>query len=157
MTTTLAPDTPVRRVVLKTSGAGSSGPPCPAGATRDRPAGHGPRPDLQPGPAIYIHCAAETGNRDAALAGLAQRRDEELAAVDAETNDSLGSLRNRLLLISSLTFVAAALGSFWLVRLGLSPLRRLSDAVSRVSAKDFRLPVDERRLPLRTASRSPAR
>ena len=39
------------------------------------------------------------------------------------------------------------MGCYGLVRLGLSPLRRLSDAVSRVSEKDFRLPVDQRRLP----------
>jgi heavy metal sensor kinase len=39
------------------------------------------------------------------------------------------------------------LGSCWLVWRGLSPLRRLSDAVSRVSEKDFRLPFHEPRLP----------
>src|SRR5262249_15194110 len=60
---------------------------------------------------------------------------------------SLASLRNRLLLIGSLTFLATVAGCFWLVRLGLAPLRRLSDAVSRVSPRDFRLSFDERRLP----------
>jgi len=38
-------------------------------------------------------------------------------------------------------------GGFWLVRLGMSPLKRLSEAVSRVSVKDFSLPLDDRPLP----------
>jgi heavy metal sensor kinase len=41
-------------------------------------------------------------------------------------------------------FVAVVVGGYWLVRLGLSPLERLSDAVSRVSEKDFRLQMDGR-------------
>jgi signal transduction histidine kinase len=141
--TILSPDTRVRRVVLKTSGVdvvwGGGGP---------RSAPPNQRPPPRSGPTIYVHCAAETGKRDANLAGLAQRRDEEMAAVDSQTNDSLGSLRTRLLAISLIVFAATAVGSFWLVRLGLSPLRRLSDAVSRVSAKDFHLPLGERSLPL---------
>jgi signal transduction histidine kinase len=39
------------------------------------------------------------------------------------------------------------LGGWVLVGLGLAPLRRLSDAVSRVSERDFRLSVDAARLP----------
>ena len=74
-------------------------------------------------------------------------RDRDLARLDAETTASLAGLRNRLLLIGTAAFLAAVLGCYVLVRLGLSPLRRLSDAVSRVSEKDFRLPVDQRRLP----------
>src|SRR5262249_33199947 len=50
-------------------------------------------------------------------------------------------------LISTITFLATVLGSVWLVRYGLSPLRRLSEAVSQVSTKDFRLPFAPRRLP----------
>jgi heavy metal sensor kinase len=48
-------------------------------------------------------------------------------------------------MISGVTFAATVLGGFALVWLGLRPLRRLSDAVSRVSTKDFRLPLDDRR------------
>jgi heavy metal sensor kinase len=50
-------------------------------------------------------------------------------------------------MIDLATFAATVVGGVWLVRLGLSPLQRLSEAVSRVSAKDFRLPFDEPRLP----------
>ena len=59
----------------------------------------------------------------------------------------MAQLRNRLLLTGGVAFLLAVVGCFGLVRLGLSPLRRLSDAVSRVSEKDFRLQVDQRRMP----------
>jgi heavy metal sensor kinase len=49
--------------------------------------------------------------------------------------------------ISLAAFAAIAAGSFWLVRLGLSPLRRLSEAVSKVSEKDFRLPFNQAEVP----------
>ena len=84
---------------------------------------------------------------DATLAGFAERRDDELAEVAVQTNESLGDLRRYLFAISLIVFAATGIGSFWLVRLGLSPLSRLSDAVSRVSPKDFRLPLDDRPLP----------
>ncbi len=106
-----------------------------------------PPPRSIRGPTIYIHCAAETDKLDAALALLAQRRDEELAAVASQTDDSLRNLRGWLLGISLAVFAATGVGGFWLVRLGLRPLRRMSDAVSRVSAKDFRLPLGEKPLP----------
>jgi heavy metal sensor kinase len=84
---------------------------------------------------------------DEALAALRDARDEELKQLDDEMADSLASLRNHLLVIGSITFSATVLGGFWLVRLGLSPLRRLSDAVSRISVKDFRLGFDNQRTP----------
>jgi signal transduction histidine kinase len=45
------------------------------------------------------------------------------------------------------TFAALFLGGYFLVWLGLVPLKRLSDAVSRVSARDFRLELDDRKMP----------
>jgi signal transduction histidine kinase len=81
------------------------------------------------------------------LQQIAEDRDKALAATEAETSASLATLRNYLLLISTVTFAAAVLGCFALVWLGLAPLRRLSDAVGRISPKDFRLPLDARRLP----------
>jgi heavy metal sensor kinase len=96
---------------------------------------------------LVIHCASETGPRDAALAKFAAQRDEDLARLDEETDATLVTLRNRLLLIALAAFAASAVGGFCLVRVGLAPLQRLSDAVSRVSPKDFRLPFEEKRLP----------
>src|SRR5262249_48779619 len=104
-------------------------------------------PRERPAPAIYIQCAAETTQREAALAQHRIKLDNELAKLQAESDATLAGLRNLMLAISLTTFVATVAGGFWLVRLGLSPLRRLSEAVSRVSAKDFRLPFDSLRLP----------
>jgi heavy metal sensor kinase len=107
---------------------------------------------------IFIHCARDTTRLDTVLAGLQTERDTRLASLrsdldsdltqlDAESRSTLDDLRTRLLTIALVTFAATVLGGFWLVRLGLSPLRRLSDAVSQVSEKDFRLPFEESRLP----------
>jgi signal transduction histidine kinase len=56
----------------------------------------------------------------------------------------LKALRGRLLLVAGVTFAAAGVGCFGLVWLALAPLRRLSDAVSRISPRDFRLPLNAR-------------
>jgi signal transduction histidine kinase len=145
----LDPNIPVRRVVFKASGVDvasvwSGRPNASGGSERARP----PEIHRFSGPTIYVHCAAETHKRDAALKQLSQRRDDELAKVADETRASLADLRAWLLAISLAVFAATGGGGFWLVRLGLSPLHRLSEAVSRVSAKDFRLPLGEQSLPL---------
>lgn len=72
-----------------------------------------------------------------------QERDEQLARVRVETKHELAELRFRLGLISVGSFVALALGGLFIVARGLYPIRKLSDAVSRVSEKDFRLPVEK--------------
>ena len=141
----LGADVPVRRVMLRTSARFAPQP-----FSRSRPddrGDHGPHPDFQPRSAIYVQCAASTAGRDAAIRGFGDDRDRTLAAVEAETADSRAGLRNRLLLTGTIVFLAAVAGCYVLVRLGLAPLRRLSDALSRVSTKDFRLPVDPRRIP----------
>jgi heavy metal sensor kinase len=56
-------------------------------------------------------------------------------------------VRRRLWWISVLTFVAVIVGGYVVLRLGLSPLERLSDAVSKVSERNFELQVDAHRLP----------
>jgi two-component system, OmpR family, heavy metal sensor histidine kinase CusS len=153
----LSPGVPVRRVRLKVSSARVL-PMGPPGGRPDRP-----RPEPPPGPrrgsgrprgrfepprlALLIHCASDLNKLNAKLADLRRHRDDDLSAVEAETAASLKGQRNRLLLIGAVTFVATVLGSFWLVWLGLSPLSRLSEAVSRVSPKAFRLQLDTRRMP----------
>ena len=161
----LGPDAPVRRVVLKTFARilpqfkhnkgepfRPERPAAPDAPRKgdgfhperaDRPA----PPELQPRSAICIQCASSARDRDAALAAVMDLRDQRLTELGARSDASLTELRNRLLLTSTITFLFAVVGCYGLVRLGLSPLRRLSDAVSRVSEKDFRLPVDPRRLP----------
>jgi two-component system, OmpR family, heavy metal sensor histidine kinase CusS len=158
--TFLQPDgVPVRRVILKASAARLPPPPPPRHERGPNPERGGGRP-FSPGPdrnsrndnwqprfPIFIQCAYETAKRDQVFAAFAKNRDEELARNEDEVATSLQSIRARLLLISTITFLATVLGSVWLVRYGLSPLRRLSEAVSQVSTKDFRLPFAPRRLP----------
>jgi heavy metal sensor kinase len=106
-----------------------------------------PPPLERPAQAILIQCAAETTQRDAALAKLAEELQTDLVQLKTDSQALLTNFRNQLLWIGLATFGATVVGGFWLVRLGLSPLARLSDAVSKVSAKDFRLPFHEPRLP----------
>ena len=70
-----------------------------------------------------------------------------MASLDAEINADLRRLRSRLLVISFCTLVGIALGSYFLVLLGLVPLQQMSHAVSQISEKDFRLNVDQAKLP----------
>jgi heavy metal sensor kinase len=96
---------------------------------------------------IVVHCACDTTARDAALASLLAERDRKLAQLASDSAAQLSSLRQQLFGVGLATWAATVAGGFWLVRVGLAPLRRLSDAVSQVSEKDFRLPFDEPRLP----------
>jgi heavy metal sensor kinase len=146
----LVPDgTPVHRVLFKVSTTWGGFPPrrtAPRG--RGKPAAPDPEPPpMTIHPTIAIQCASDKSRLDATVAELRAGYEADLARLDEATNDSLMSLRNHLLAIALATFAASALGGFALVRLGLAPLSRLSDAVSRVSAKDFRLPFDKRRVP----------
>jgi heavy metal sensor kinase len=142
-------DTSIRRVTLKVSAArwgpvrvARRGPP----RAGEPPVSDPPRPE-RPLPAILVQCAYDLREREAAQAGFADERDRALADLEADTRDSLARLRRRLLWLGTATFAATVLGCLFLVRLGLVPLRRLSEAVSRVSPRDFHLPVDDKRLP----------
>lgn len=122
---------------------GSSGGGGPSRGNRPPPReGEGP-----PAPMILVQCGIDPQARDQAIANLRERLEEEQAGVRSEAEANLQELRGNLLTISLLTFGATILGTYCLVGLGLSPLRRLSDAVSRVSEKDMKLEFPERRLP----------
>jgi two-component system, OmpR family, heavy metal sensor histidine kinase CusS len=126
----------------------AAGSPRPDGERRD---GGPPRQGERRGgfrvPVIYVQCAAKKAPLEEALAGFAERRDQELAEVEERTGASLSELRRWLLTVGCVTFLATVVGCVLLVRLGLTPLHRLSDAVSRVSPRDFRLPLEQQRLP----------
>jgi heavy metal sensor kinase len=120
------------------------------------PAGSPPLEDRrQPQPRrpswAVFQCGYNVQTRDAKLAEFGAQQATELDALEADTVASLRQLRDRLLLVSLATFVAVVFGVFFLVRHGLTPLHRLSEAVSRVSEKDFRLKFDGRRLPAELA------
>jgi signal transduction histidine kinase len=144
----LTPDNvPLRRVVLKipTSMSGM-----PRQGRRPGPTQPSDKPvsvELSLGRPLYIQCATPTTNLENRLQELKETRDAELAKVEEDATESRRALRNRLIGMSLATFAIIAFGTWYLVRLGLSPLQRLSVAVSKVSAKDFRLQFDETRLP----------
>jgi heavy metal sensor kinase len=144
------PGRDVLRVILKVARPGrwsrSGIPPGPPPNRMRSVIPLSPMPPLAPG-GLFIQCACDKSLLDNAVAEFQARRDEELARVDEQTEESLASSRRNLLLIGLATFIATVFGGFVLVRHGLSPLRKLSVAVSRVSAKDFRLPFEDRRLP----------
>jgi heavy metal sensor kinase len=147
------PETPEAQAARDTPGPRIGPEPAePPGPNKGTP---GPRmkvlvrnafPPLPP-PTIYIQGAYDKTRTD----GLPGRMERELAqdldGLQQTSDDSLASLGRYLLLLNGLTFATALLGVFVLVWLGLAPLQKLSDAVSRVSAKDFRLPLDEKRMP----------
>src|SRR5262249_55595371 len=104
---------------------------------------------LPPGarPALYVQYGSDVTARDQALAQLKANLDGDLAQLRQDLDDARYDLRTPLFWLSLGAFAALVAGGFWLVRLSLSRLRRLSAAVSKVSEKDFRLPVDPARLP----------
>lgn len=128
------------------SSARAERPPTPPPPSRGTGPRDGARTDRGT-PAIFVQCACDTSKRDEALAGFRTQRDEALAQLEFETEESLRALWQRLFLIALVTFVALAVGGYGLVYLGLSPLRRLTEAVSQVSEKDFRLPLQQEHLP----------
>jgi heavy metal sensor kinase len=97
---------------------------------------------------LVIQFATPTAQLDQALGDIHSALDEDLADLERSSDKTLADLKNRLWAIGLAAFVATALGGSWLVWWGLLPLHRLSDAVSRISARDFRLPLDKnKRLP----------
>lgn len=137
----------LRRVVSATSPNGRPmsfdvwlPPPPPLttpGAVSVRPISRGPHLSLR----VVVQLARAPVVPDDGLAPARATRDIELTRVRSETQFELAQLRARLVTIGAVTFAALVLGGWFLVARGLSPLHALSDAVSRVSERDFRLPV----------------
>jgi signal transduction histidine kinase len=99
-----------------------------------------PNPDSLP--RLYVQCARPQAAIDAVLAQFAAERDEELARLVSEIRDARTTLRLQVTMIALGAFLALAVGGPVLVGRGLRPVGKLSDAVSRVSEKDFKLPHD---------------
>ncbi len=101
----------------------------------------------RPVPTFFIQYAADRMPMENQLADIRRERDEQLGQVARDTHDTLRQLGTRLFWIGLVALTALWFGGFLLVRFGLSPLERLTEAVSRVSPKDFRLNVDSDQLP----------
>ena len=109
--------------------------------------GRGPALGPPQRPSIYIQCAWDSTSDQPQLNKLRDRHMQQLQEIEAETQRNLQSMRNNLFLIGAVSLVVVILASWLVVGIGLKPLHRLSEAVSRVSAKDFRLPIDSNVLP----------
>ena len=151
----------VRRVRLKTSAQSlvSFRPP-------RRPSAEGPRPPTNPfgsnnppgrsdGPrteafrsSLYIECAQDYARYESQVTEFSARKNEEIFQTDAEIDHALSTLKSELTLVGGLGFLAASIGLLVLLRVGLLPLAKLSEAVRLVSPKDFRLNIDHSHLPL---------
>jgi signal transduction histidine kinase len=140
---------PTSRAVVGLAGAArSSRPPSPGSGGMGTPFLRSP--DGQDGytlPVFYIQCAWDTSADSPQLQDMARTRDEQLAAIDSETEQSIHNVRVTLAWAVAGAVAATLLGGWILVGLGLFPLKRLSFAVSRISAKDFLLPIDPKSLP----------
>ncbi|MCS7269954.1 MAG: HAMP domain-containing histidine kinase, partial [Gemmataceae bacterium] len=93
-------------------------------------------------PRFFVQCARPMRDIQARLDQLAAERDQELAELTADIQAVRRQLRQRIAGVGLLAFLAVAVGAPLLVGRGLRPLGKLSEAVSRVSEKDFRLPHD---------------
>jgi two-component system, OmpR family, heavy metal sensor histidine kinase CusS len=98
-------------------------------------------------PMFVLQCAWDNGPDNAMLADKIGKRDEQLDEIDAQTDQSIRSLRSTLAWTVAGAVTAALFGGWVLVGLGLFPLKRLSYAVSQINPKDFRLPLDPTSLP----------
>ncbi|MGF1583474.1 MAG: sensor histidine kinase [Gemmataceae bacterium] len=115
-------------------------------AERGRPRGGKPKRSGEIFPTIYVHLA--TTKLSDRVAKFDAELESELAELKQKSQDTLTRLRTRLVVISLITFVVAVGGGYLLVHFGLRPVGRLSDAVSQVSEKDIRLPLDSKKLPV---------
>ncbi len=136
----------VRRIVYRTYlntanffmfGGGRSAPPTGGG----RPGGGFPRPgDSQ---IVYVQYARKLSDLTDQKATISANRDEQLLRIETETRESQGTLRIRVAGIACLTFVAVIIGGWFIIGIGLAPLRKLTNAVSRVNERDFHLNMDK--------------
>jgi signal transduction histidine kinase len=100
---------------------------------------------------VVVHHARPYSELADRLAADEADRDEQLAQVRTEIRRDMTQLRRRLGLIGAASFAALVIGGWLIVARGLRPVGKLSDAVSRVSEKDFKLPHDGTDLPAELA------
>jgi two-component system, OmpR family, heavy metal sensor histidine kinase CusS len=100
-----------------------------------------PPPTSDPLQLIFIHVARSTTELERRIASFQTEASKDKIALKVDTQTTIRRVRVTLAAIGIAVFLACLMGSSWLIRRGLTPLKRLSDAVSQVSEKDFHLPV----------------
>lgn len=151
------PDGAARRVILKAQPIGMFGgfrfgqpgaPPQPGGGGRGEPPRNEP-PNWRF--FNYYHVARLVEPLDEQLAAVAAEADSSKLAVRDSTAATQSRVRGILLLTGVCAFLGLIAGGWIVTGVGLSPLRKLTEAVSRVNEKAFRLPVDRSELTLELA------
>jgi signal transduction histidine kinase len=152
----LRPGVMVQRVTLKTvmsSVWSPRRPPPPGTGQGNAGGGKGANPKGPPPPRfdsftpIIVQYASELGPIDAKIAGYERERDDQLAQLSTTINEELRQLQGRMLSISLATLAALWVGGFVVIRLGLAPLAKMSEAVSQVTPANFNLPLEPAMLP----------
>jgi signal transduction histidine kinase len=119
---------------------GSSPQQRPTGTVANRPDRGPPPPSLDSH--LYIQCAIPKAEIEAKFVAFANERDE---AREKLADDIKAARKNVLLqtvVVGLIAILAIAIGGPVIVGVGLRPVGKLSDAVSRVSERDFKLPHD---------------
>ncbi|MEZ6142982.1 MAG: HAMP domain-containing sensor histidine kinase [Zavarzinella sp.] len=100
-------------------------------------------------PSMYVQVAWKTDERGAhpKFVTLLKQKAEELAAQERDNDRILSDLKNRLGITAAVAGMVILLVGWIIVGRSLSPLNRLSDAVSKISTKDFFVPLEARELP----------
>jgi heavy metal sensor kinase len=96
---------------------------------------------------FFIQYAADASHVAEQTQQFQADHDSRIAQMHEQTRAALGELRHRLFWIAIVTFTGIVAGGYLLLRLGLAPLSRLTDAVSKVSEKNFQLQVNPDGLP----------
>lgn len=115
--------------------------PVPPGMASLRPE-RSPQPTGDNLPRLYIQCARPKSIIDTALTRFAEERDEAREKLADDVQYARNKMRLQTVVVSMIALFAVAIGGYMVVGAGLRPVGKLSDAVSRVSEKDFKLPHD---------------
>ena len=125
------------------------GPPRFEGGGPPRPDGGGgpPRFDMGLRTLVYIQCASPISRLDPVLASIRAEHDQRIEQLESASQRNLANLAWQLTGLGGATFALAIAGTMLVVSRVLNPLKRLSDAVSQVTERDFELRVSEQELP----------
>lgn len=96
---------------------------------------------------VYIQCASPISRLDPVLASIRAEHDQRIEQLESASQRNLANLAWQLTGLGGATFALAIAGTMLVVSRVLNPLKRLSDAVSQVTERDFELRVSEQELP----------
>ncbi len=105
------------------------------------------KPPVTKTPVIFIQYASDLSSTEAKIVDLRDKRDRQIAQLQTNVQNDLQQLRSRMIWIGLSALAALWFGGYLVIRLGLAPLSKMSEAVSQVSVKDFHLPLDAQQLP----------